>query len=90
MILKNNWYYLGNCVSSFDEDSNSIIPQFQDASDFACVLEDCVPCNFLSSNQIAMPSDICSKIEFVYSDERNLLIGYDSNIDVHYFFAPVN
>ena len=90
MILKNDWFYLGSCIISFDEDSNSLIPQFQDASDFACVLVECVPCQLSHINQVVMPSDICGKLEFAYSNERNLLIGYDYKIYVYYFFAQVN
>ena len=84
--------YVGNCVDSFDEDGQSLLPFYNDVSDFAYHEENYTEISkdmFL--NHVDVPNRlkniINSKDTIFFKDEDNdILILYDSNKDIHYFF----
>lgn len=67
-----------------------MLPFFSDVSDFACVEEsaqDVVLDAGTKAEIQASLSGVECELEFSFSEERNLLIGYDSTSDTHYFFV---
>ncbi len=87
--------YLGDCVSSFDEDGSSLIDGLYDVSDFACVEEESEHISrkmftrYINNPQILDGfEDVLKdkKSEFYYHKDRNILLMYDGNIDIHYIF----
>jgi len=96
-----NWYvraskasYVGSCENSFDPATgDSLIPCFVDVSDFAVKDENSIE---LSEDEFMtfvseIPQDVQSAVKghnisyFFY--DGNVFVLYDSNSDVHYFFA---
>ncbi len=84
----------GNCVESFDEDGNSLIDLFSDVTDFAQVEENSKEISrerFLSSVHIRddeydnLMGDF-KNIIFLENKDRKILMAYDNDADVHYFF----
>lgn len=87
--------YLGDCVSSFDEDGNSLIDGLYDASDFACVEQDSDVISRKRFTKLINDPVILTgfediimdkKTEFYHHKDRNFLLLYDGNVDIHYIF----
>jgi hypothetical protein len=92
-IKENNlekYYYVGNCINSFDEDGDSLIDQFSDTSDFAWEEENA---NKISKEEFLNLVDNYSMLpkhnKFIYliTMSKHVLMVYDKKSDVHYFFA---
>ena len=85
------WYLVGNCVNSFDDDGECVIDTFTDASDFASVLEKSTPIDVSGIGKVAAPEDVdLTKLSFSMSEDNQILIGYDEETDVHYFFSKMD
>jgi hypothetical protein len=81
------WIWQGNCVNSFDEYGESLIPIFSDASAFAVAEEAAVTFSVSSDDVIQAPSDVPSGLEFTFDNGSGVLMGYDAANDVHHFFV---
>lgn len=82
--------YISNCVDSFDEDGECVIPQlpFNNTSDFAVCLAEAEQITNEAWAAVA-PVDFdyieINLTHFYKSDE--LYLAYDEHDDIHYFFA---
>lgn len=81
------WAWQGNCVNSFDEDGNCVIDIFSDVSDFANVNESAVRIELTDADVIQAPPEVPKTLTFSRHVDRDLLIGYDDDTDVHHFFT---
>jgi uncharacterized phage-like protein YoqJ len=80
------WIWQGNCVNSFDEEGDSLIPAFSDASAFA-VSEEAATLYIVSNEDVFQsPSDVPKKLEFTFDESSGVLMGYDAANDIHHFF----
>lgn len=85
---------LGNCVNAFDDDGDCLLNLFDDASDFACVEESSIEVDkqeFLigayirNEEYLGLLSDLGETV-FLKHKERGILMAYDQDADIHYFF----
>ena len=85
--MSNAWTWVGDCIHSFDEDGDSLLPFFRDVSDFAIVEEEAVSCIIKKSELAFIPSDVNTNMMYSIHSERDILIAYDFRKDVHHFFV---
>lgn len=85
----NNYYLAGTCVNSFDEDGNSLIKCFSDASDFAVKEENASEISEEKFKEYATGWEHLPKgnYTYLYSKESDVLMAYNIDEDVHYFFV---
>lgn len=87
LYLENFLNYQGNCVNSFDDNGSCLIGTFDDVSDFAYVEENSqiVDFSFFNkmTNNFKLPE---GNYIFYFHKNRNILMAYNKNSDVHYFF----
>lgn len=81
------WTWQGNCINSFDEDGDSLISVFRDASDFACSEDVALPFSLTDQDSLQAPAEVPLTMEFSLDVDRDLLIGYDTTLDIHHFFT---
>lgn len=99
----NQYSYLGNCSNIFDDDGNCYFSYFNDVSDFANYAEKAEDemdieeregngsldkNEFYSLVKDSVP-DFVRKIKDLnyYYYSNGLLVAYDPNEDIHYFFG---
>lgn len=83
--------YVGNCINSFDEDGDCVIPDlpFTDVSDLAYQLEDAIeigPSEFHSKVSSNTDFDGTHVVYYKLPDE-SVYVLYDTENDVHFFFV---
>ena len=87
--------YVGNCVNSFNDDGNCIIPKlpFETVSDFACSLEESTDISekdFIQKVSFEQATNLGLQLgmsfEF-YKTDTDVFIMYSNADDIHYFFA---
>jgi len=81
--------FVGTCVNSFDEDGNCVIPYFSDTTDFANKEENS---DTISKQDFVLNVADYSMLpsgdyEYYLTQDRNLIMAYNVNQDVHYFFG---
>ena len=84
------FHFVGTCVNSFDDDGDSLIPYFSDATDFAQKEEESTQISkhtFINSvsDYSMLPTN--SEYEFSQTLSGDLLMAYNIKDDVHYFFG---
>ena len=82
-----SWYWDGNCVNSFDDDGNCLLDIFVDVSDFAVALEDTVMVEKPKLISAPFSDEEVAIFKFCFNEARNVLIGYDEDMDIHHFFT---
>lgn len=86
----NKYHFIGTCVNSFDNDGESLIPQFTDTSDFAYQEENSKKISketFIKnvSNFSMIPKN--KEVIFMITQNKSIIMAYDPVTDVHYFFG---
>ena len=84
------YYYVGNCKDSFDENGNSIIPQFSDTSEFAYQEENAKQISKeqfmnLVHNHNIVPTN--HEIIYLITQNEKIIMAHDTDADIHYFFS---
>ena len=86
----NKYYFIGTCITSFDEYGDSLVPHFRNTSDFAYQEENAeeIPKEFFIKNVYNF-SMIPYNEEFIFmiTKNKNVIMAYDPIDDVHYFFG---
>ena len=85
----NSFHFVGTCVNSFDEDGECLLSYFSDTTDFAYEEENADRISkqvFISnvSNYDMLPS---GEYEYYITQNRDLIMAYNVEQDVHYFFG---
>ena len=90
------YYYVGNCVDAFDEDGITVdlltSAGMVDASDFACVEEESIKVSkewFIEHCNFPKHELIEDNYIFLYNEDRDVVMMYDDEKDIHYFFFCV-
>lgn len=93
--------YYGNCVDSFDEDGESLIPIFENTTDFARQDENAKEITKDEFLKIipkeCIPKEVIQKIYWYpnrgkthnilfFKYENDIFVLYDETIDIHFFF----
>jgi hypothetical protein len=88
-----NKTYLGNCVNSFDEDGECIVPNlYNDVSDFAYSEENSIE---ISKNdfiknvgnvQDNISNHLSKDVIYLHDQINDVFMIYDIDNDIHYFF----
>ena len=89
------YYFVGSCISSFDEDAECSIPglPYRDVSEFAQAEEYYKRVSkrrFTNNVNMSQKFEklINSKMtELLYDKDNNIFIMYDGKKDIHYFFV---
>lgn len=87
--LNNDYHFVGTCINSFDEDGNCSLDIFSDTTDFAQQEENAQEITkqqFLSKvkNIEMLPRN---EMKYLYIKDRDVLMAYDIEEDIHYFFS---
>ena len=88
--------YFGNCIESFDEDGESLIPIFDNVSDFALIVEQSEEISLkefirLTSYKINDIDDFKSKHNtYLYNKDRKSALIYNTEEDIHFIFKINN
>ncbi len=91
-IHKNKYYFAGTCISSFDEEGSCTFKNFVDVTDFAGAEERAKKISKEKFDQlITLPKSILTKInnhkiEYLHDHQKDVIMLYDHDADVHYFF----
>ena len=86
-IVNKKYFYQGNCVDSFEDDSCSF-GNYRDVSDFAVAEEAATKISkkqFLTAIEKISVVDDCDI--FMFDEDNDVYIAYDSDADIHYFFT---
>lgn len=82
---------IGSCKNCFDENGQSLIPNFVDVSDFAVALENAVEITKEEFNKAILPRDVWPwfghKVRYLYNSSHSVIMVHDETDDVHYFFS---
>ena len=81
--------FVGTCVNSFDEDTGEcFFDNYRDVSDFAVGEENS---SKISKDEFIRMTEhhpsIDESDEFLFDEDHDVLMAYDSEKDVHYFFV---
>jgi len=85
--------FVGTCVNSFDADGDCIVPQlgWANVSDFANAEEYAKEISESTFIALAeMPNELTQELaghSVKYLVSENVLMAYDDDKDIHYFFA---
>jgi len=93
--MAKKFYYVGNCVNSFDEDGENIVNQlpFNDVNDFAVAEENAKPISKEVFNTLVANDEMLNKKhEIVYGImlkyvDFPVVYAYDTDDDIHYFYV---
>lgn len=84
-------HYVGNCVNSFDDDGDCIIPQlpYNTTSDFAYAEENYTPIDKDTFDKnVSVPTNFSFKNHKLLHDKENdVFVSYDTKKDIHHFFT---
>jgi hypothetical protein len=83
-------YYVGNCVNSFDNNSNCIVSDlpYRDVTDFAQGEEEAEEISLEQFSAAVGPHEIKVKKPIFFHDADNdVYMLYDAKKDIHYFFV---
>ena len=91
-ILENKKYeFVGTCVNSFDEDGDCIVNQlpYSTASDFAGDEEEAEEISEKDFKKIIITDKMVPKSHKIsyYKSEQDVVMAYDEDDDIHYFFV---
>ena len=84
------YYYVGNCKNSFDDNGNSIIPQFSDTSDFACQEENAEEISKEQFMNLVHDHNIVPtnhEVIYLITQNEKIIMAHDTDDDIHYFFS---
>lgn len=90
-IIENSYHYVGNCINSFDEDGYGCVVDnlFRDVIDFAQEEEESEE---ITKNKFLSLVDDTSMLptgNYIYliTKDQKIIMAYEYNSDVHYFFV---
>lgn len=77
--------YIGNCITSFDEDGECIVDQLPwcDASEFACELEEAETIEKFEIHDV-VATYMGESLSYMKCGD--VFIAYNDETDIHYFF----
>ena len=86
---KEKFHFVGTCTNSFDEDGECMLPHFIDVTDFAQQEEQSVKIakeSFIASvdNLDVLPT---GQYEYLMTESGNILMAYNVDSDIHYFYV---
>lgn len=91
--ISKNAEFLGTCVNSFDDEGECVVPRlYRDVSDFAYHEENAQKIsskefsNAVGKIPYAIDNQIGKSREYLYDEDNDVYMIYDTESDVHYFF----
>ncbi len=84
----NKKVYVGNCINSFDDSGECVVNElpYNDTTDFAQALEEVELISYIDFVEQCNPID-GTDISLEYMQHDSVVIAYDSESDIHYFFV---
>lgn len=93
-LSKDKYHYIGNCINGLDDESftnrvcsdatemQQLVDNAKHVSKDFFVSNSLIP-YFLKQDLIEQPNNF----EFVYSEDKDVLVAYNEEKDIHYFFV---
>jgi hypothetical protein len=84
--------FAGTCVNSFNEDGDSLLDEYRDVSDFAVGCEEAEQISqekfiqMINVDSNAQQRIDIPNIQYLYDRDHDVVMLYDENEDIHYFY----
>ena len=88
--LNKKYHFFGTCVNSFDDNGDCHFPYFRDVSHFAVEEENSKVISKTEFSKLVSDSKMIpthKDVIFLLTPNKNVVMAYDQEEDVHYFFG---